>query len=279
MKYDCEVIRDLLPIYKDGVANKKSNEVIEEHLKECKVCEEYYNDFNKPEITLPEAMGIENQSVVNYGRRITKKRKLVCITVASVIAVLLFAIIFMWVLLTGGLPTKTSDIKDYGAFKDFKGYSNLYIFPTKMPESARIDSYYYYQRDTFLDPTCQIYLEYSLSKADFDAEVLRLSEISERYENEHFKNRVNSIVYDTKNFMYPAYVTIFNNNHCYEYALVNKEEHKIICVFTQFIGLNNVKFDKKYLPIDFEDEKSSSRFNIYYSYSENGDGYFERHKR
>ena len=277
MKYDCEVIRDLLPIYKDGVANKKSNEVVEEHLKECKMCEEYYNDLNEFEITFPEAMVIENQNVVNYGKRIRKKRKWVFITVGSIIGFLLFVIILMGVFVTGGFPTKTSNIKDYGVFKNFKGYSNLYIFPTQMPESSHIDSYYYYQMDTFLDPTCQIYLEYSLSKEDFNAEALRLSKISERYQNENYKDRVNNIVYDTKNFMYPAYVTIFNNNHCYEYALLNEEENKIICVFTQFIGIDNVRFDKKYLPIDFGSKKSSGGFNIYYS--ENRLGYFERHKR
>ena len=216
---------------------------------------------------------------VDGNRRWAKRKKWAFIIVASIIAFLLSVIIFMWVCVTGGFPTKTSDIKDYGTFKDFKGYSNLYIFPTQMPESARIDSYYYYYRDTIFDPTCQIYLEYSLSKADFDAEVLRLSKISERYENENYKGIENSIVYDTKNFMYPAYVTIFNNNNCYEYALLNKEECKIICVFTQFIAYNDVKFDKKYLQMDFKNKKSSRSFNIYYSYSENGDGYFERHKR
>ena len=216
---------------------------------------------------------------VDGNRRWAKRKKLALIIVASIIAFLLSVIIFMWVCVTGGFPTKTYDIKDYGTFKDFKGYSNLYIFPTQMPESARIDSYYYYYRDTIFDPTCQIYLEYSLSKADFDSEVLRLSKISERYENENYKGIENSIVYDTKNFMYPAYVTIFNNNNCYEYALLNEEECKIICVFTQFIAYNDVKFDKKYLQMDFKNKKSSRSFNIYYYYSENGDGYFERHKR
>lgn len=277
MKYDCEVIRDLLPIYKDGVANPKSNEVIENHLKECKMCEEYYNNFNDLEITLPEPISIENQNVVNYSTRIRKKRKIFFITIGSVLGFLLFIIILMGLFVTGGFPTKTSNINDYGVFKNFKGYSNLYIFPTQMPKAARIDSYYYYQKDTFLDPTCQIYLEYSLSKADFDEEVLRLSKISEKYENEKFKDISNSIVYDTKNFMYPAYVTVFNNNHCYEYALLNEKENKIICVFTQFIEIDDVKFDKQYLPIDFGNEKSSSSFNIYYS--ENRFGYFERHER
>lgn len=279
MKYDCEVIKDLLPIYKDGVTNKKSNEVIEEHLKECKECKEYYCAINQSEITLPEAPVIENPSIVGYGKRIKKKRKVVLITVVSIIAILLLGMTFMVLLLTGGPPIKKSDINDYGVFKDFKGYSNLYIFPTKMPDSARIDTYYYYQRDTLFDPTCQIYLEYSLSKADFEAEVSRLSKISERFEHEQYKDIINNIVYDTEHFKYPAYVTIFNNNYCYEYALLNEEENKIICVFTQSIGPDDVKFDKKYLPTGFGDDKSSGGFSIYFTSLGNGFGYSEWHKR
>lgn len=278
MKYDCEVIRDLLPLYKDGVSNKKSNEIIEEHLKECKECKEYYSAISKSEITLPEPEMIENQGVINYGKRIKKKRKIIFIVMASIISILLFSVIIMvQLIITGGSPTKTSDIKDYGVFEDFKGYSNLYIFPTKMPESAVIDSYYYYHQDTFLDPTCQIYLEYSLSKADFNAEVARLSKISERFEHEAYKDIENKIVYDLEHFKYPTYVTIFDNNHCYEYALINEKENKIICIFTQFINPDGIKFDKKYLPKDFGKEKNNKGFNIYYSGNELG--YFERHKR
>ena len=209
----------------------------------------------------------------------TKGTKIALIAMASIIALSLSAIIFIWLCITGGFPTKTSNINDYGTFKNFKGYSNLYIFPKEMPDSAKIESYYYYHRDTIFDATCQIYLEYSLQKEDFDAEVSRLSKISERYENKNFIDCENKIEYDTKNFIYPAYVTIFNNNHCYEYALLNEEESKIICVFTQFIKSDDVKFDEKYLPIDFENRKSKESFNIYYTYSKNGDGYFERHKR
>lgn len=201
-----------------------------------------------------------------------RKTKKVARIIVGSIAILLIGISSVYFFLYGGPPVKTSDIKDYGIFEDFKGYSNLYIFPTIILDSARINAYYYYQRDTLFDPTCQIYLEYSLSKADFEAEVSRLSMISERFEHEQYKDIVNEIVYDTEHFRYPAYVTIFNNNYCYEYALLDKEENKIICVFTQFIKLNEVIFDKKYLPTGFGDDKSSRGFNIYYS--ENGMGYF-----
>lgn len=203
-----------------------------------------------------------------------KSKRIVFITV-GIIAVFLFGISSLYLFLYGGSPTKISDINKYGFFEDFKGYSNLYTFPTKIPNSGQVDDYYYYQRDTLFDPTCQIFLEYSLSEEDFEAEVSRLSKITVRFENERYKDIVNKIVYDTEHFRYPAYVTIYNNNYCYEYALLNKEENKIICVFTQFIKTNDITFDKKYLPVGFGDDNSGEGFNVYYS--GNGTGYFERH--
>ena len=38
MKTDCEVIRDLLPLYADDVCSGSSRQLIEEHLEECPDC-------------------------------------------------------------------------------------------------------------------------------------------------------------------------------------------------------------------------------------------------
>ncbi len=38
MRMDCEVIRDLLPLYVERMAGKKSAELVEEHLAECEEC-------------------------------------------------------------------------------------------------------------------------------------------------------------------------------------------------------------------------------------------------
>ena len=40
MKLDCEIIRDLLPLYGDNVCSEKSREAVEEHLRECETCRE-----------------------------------------------------------------------------------------------------------------------------------------------------------------------------------------------------------------------------------------------
>ena len=38
MKYDCEVIRDLLPLYADRACSERSRTMVEEHLQECPDC-------------------------------------------------------------------------------------------------------------------------------------------------------------------------------------------------------------------------------------------------
>lgn len=43
MKYPCNLIQDLLPLYHDGVCSGESIEVIEEHLAECTACKQYYD--------------------------------------------------------------------------------------------------------------------------------------------------------------------------------------------------------------------------------------------
>ncbi len=38
----CKVIRDLIPLVRDGVATRESKELVEEHLRICKSCQDYY---------------------------------------------------------------------------------------------------------------------------------------------------------------------------------------------------------------------------------------------
>lgn len=54
MKHNCEVVRDLLPLYHDGVCSKKSREMVEEHLTECEACKKELEEIRK-EISVPNA--------------------------------------------------------------------------------------------------------------------------------------------------------------------------------------------------------------------------------
>ena len=70
----CEMIRDLLPLYIDGLTSKESNQEIEKHLKNCEECQKYYQEMTG---------GIANFSVitneeiedVNLIKKIKKKNR------------------------------------------------------------------------------------------------------------------------------------------------------------------------------------------------------------
>ena len=43
----CEIIRDLLPSYMDGLTSVESNEMIEKHLEQCEECNTYFEEIRK----------------------------------------------------------------------------------------------------------------------------------------------------------------------------------------------------------------------------------------
>ena len=49
MKIDCDVIRDLLPLYVENMVSAKSRELIEEHLIECNKCQMILNQMKEKE--------------------------------------------------------------------------------------------------------------------------------------------------------------------------------------------------------------------------------------
>ena len=49
MKTSCNVIKDLLPLYHDGVCSRESRELVEEHLKECEECRMELKNYSKSE--------------------------------------------------------------------------------------------------------------------------------------------------------------------------------------------------------------------------------------
>ncbi len=53
-KISCDIIKDLLPLYKDDVCSEKSKDLIEEHLPECEDCREYLDALSSelPPVTL-----------------------------------------------------------------------------------------------------------------------------------------------------------------------------------------------------------------------------------
>ena len=54
MKLNCEVIRDLLPLYAEHIASPASTALVEEHLQECDACRAELEQMQMPVPVLPE---------------------------------------------------------------------------------------------------------------------------------------------------------------------------------------------------------------------------------
>jgi hypothetical protein len=104
MKYDCELIQDILPLYEDDVLSDKSKEIISEHLSECTVCKKLYeqSDLGKKERVSDNNIQ-ENNKVVSYSKRIKRLRVLIAAGVLLVI-VLLSSAFFSYVKLNTANP-------------------------------------------------------------------------------------------------------------------------------------------------------------------------------
>ena len=45
MKRNCDMVRDLMPLCIDGAASEESQQVVAEHVAECKSCQQIYQDM------------------------------------------------------------------------------------------------------------------------------------------------------------------------------------------------------------------------------------------
>ena len=81
MKTDCDVIRDLLPLYADDVCSDASRQLVEEHLKDCPACTDILGRLRENEIE--SGLKEERNEVISYQ---AKKFRTRSATVGSVIA-------------------------------------------------------------------------------------------------------------------------------------------------------------------------------------------------
>ncbi len=184
------------------------------------------------------------------------------IAVGVIVTAFLIVVGVVWYLIKGiiGPPAIiTENIEDYNTIFTNNVYSELMVFPDKIPASATETEFYYYWKDTFLDPTSQIYVSCKYNKEDFEAEKKRISNIKITTELNMVKIREDNGKY----FKHPTYIAILNNNCCFEYAIVIEEESRIVYVFTMFVRNSEIKFPKEYLPDMNRQNYREDQFYLY----------------
>lgn len=87
MKNNCEIIRDLLPLYCDGVCSEASKRAVEEHLEECAVCKAVHWDLSK-DADIPPINANEEKDKAKVLKGVKKKiilKRIIAVVVAVAI--------------------------------------------------------------------------------------------------------------------------------------------------------------------------------------------------
>ena len=98
MKLDCEVIRDLLPLYAEDMASPASTALVEEHLQECEACRAELEQMQLPVPVQPEPQ----PDAPLKGIRTALRKKRILTAAAAVLAVLCAVVLVFWM---GNLST------------------------------------------------------------------------------------------------------------------------------------------------------------------------------
>lgn len=101
MKYSCNMIRDLLPLYCDRVCSEDSAEAVQEHIGTCEECSKFYTAMRQS-VSMDSA-GYEQQQLASMRqvKKKIKKRNTFFATVGIVVGILFVAIVIRLMLVAG----------------------------------------------------------------------------------------------------------------------------------------------------------------------------------
>jgi len=93
MKYRCDMVKDLMPLYLDHEATKASEQTVIEHLAECKECTKYYEALEK-EMTPMKEQNDRDHKYVLLAAKIRKRRNRVLVLISIFVLIHCFACLF-----------------------------------------------------------------------------------------------------------------------------------------------------------------------------------------
>lgn len=134
MKYDHDVIRDLMPLCIDGIASEKSQKIVSEHLAECPDCkkewEQMKHNINPCEnLPLPE----DTAKYKETAKRVRKQHRLMLLKVTCAVIAVIFIIGMVGNFIDGARFTPEAAAK--AQMKEFT--ADLYETPEEMHKASK----------------------------------------------------------------------------------------------------------------------------------------------
>ena len=106
-KINCNIIRDILPLYVDGVVSADTSALVEEHLTECEDCRQEAERM-KAHMSLPDSGEVEEAEakvIKDFKKEFRKKSRINALkTAGSFLLVAIAAWIINWLIFSFGVP-------------------------------------------------------------------------------------------------------------------------------------------------------------------------------
>lgn len=189
MKIDCDIIKDLLPLYVEGIASEKSRKAVEEHLEECEGCKKIYQEMIKPKLQVH----YDREPAESFRKYVKKEKRKLGIKTALVTAVIILAVGAVRLFMIGGAfglllwdsagaeifeDTDASHYSRYMGEEADEEYAGKWdmdesIFPEKITEKMHVADY----KMVYYNPWDAQYLSYLVVEYDeeaYNAEIKRL---------------------------------------------------------------------------------------------------------
>ena len=109
MKTNCDIIRDLLPLYAEHITSEASNALVEEHLAECEACRAELEKMEQPVPVRPEAQPDAPLRRI----RAALQRRNIRAAIGSVLAALCALVLIFW-MGTARVPATTEQAQFFG---------------------------------------------------------------------------------------------------------------------------------------------------------------------
>ena len=94
----CEIVKDMLPLYIDGVVSNETKDVVEEHLEHCSKCKKIYDEMSKelPQLGNDDVSVEDAEQIKKLKKKIFRKSVINVLLGVAIGAVLLSLIVFGW---------------------------------------------------------------------------------------------------------------------------------------------------------------------------------------
>ena len=250
MKYPCNLIKDILPLYHDSVVSEDSKKAVDTHLMECEACKTYYKKMCQSDALEEAAFDKEiTKKTANSFKEVSKtiSKKIIKSIIRAVLiisAIAVGVVIGLWSLINLYISKTASDtwethydISEYGMLDDGRNLlewsKNMgAIWPEEITDDMKVTDYLLIHYCPW-DSNYLGYLEVEYDEEDYETEVERLK----TYESTEYIGNYGAGVFKEKELL-----AMYATRSSFIYALTDKEG----CIHYVYLAFPGYAMDIEY---------------------------------